>query len=133
VSEEAVGVVRRWLDGTARGELMVELWDPQCRIENAEGWVIEVEYFGHEGVRRWWDDLDEAFADLRLEPEELIAIDDERVLSTHRFRGHFRTTGIELNGPWAAVITVRDGLMVEAVGYFTKAQAMKAAGVGVAE
>jgi ketosteroid isomerase-like protein len=133
VSAEAADVVRRWFDGMARGELDLQLCHPEMRIENAKGWVIETTYTGREGARRWWDDLAEAFSDFRLELGELTPIDDERVLTTQRFHGHFRKTGIELDAPWASVITVRDGLMVEAVGYFTKGQAMRAAGVGVAE
>jgi len=129
VSGEAGDVIRRWFDGLARGELDLQLCHPECRIENAKGWVIETTYTGREGARRWWDDLDEAFTDLRLDLEELTAIDDDRVLTTQHFRGHFRSTGIELDVRWASVITVRDGQMVEAVGYFTKNQAIKAAGV----
>jgi ketosteroid isomerase-like protein len=129
VAGDAADVVRRWFEGLSRGELDLQLCDPEMRIENAKGWVIETTYTGRDGARRWWDDLDEAFTDLRLDLEELSVIDDERVLTTQHFRGHFRTTGIELDARWASVITVRDGLMIEAVGYFTKQQALKAAGV----
>ena len=126
---EAADVVRRWYDGMAEGELGVELWAPDARIENAEGWVIEAEYVGHEGVRRWWQELEEAFVDLKLVSDGLIPVDDERVISSQRFVGNFRTTGIPVEGPWAAVLTVRDGLIVHAIGYFTKADAMAAVGV----
>ena len=131
MSEDAADVVRRWFEGTSEGDLAVELWHPDALIENARGWVLEVEYRGHDGVRQWWNDLAEAFADFRMELDELTPLDEERVLTTQRFVGHFRATGIELDGPWASVCTVRHGLIVHAVGYFTKQQAMKAAGATV--
>jgi ketosteroid isomerase-like protein len=115
----------------AEGELGVEMWAADARIENAEGWVIEAEYFGHEGVRRWWQELEEAFTDLRLVLDELTPVDDERVVAAQHFAGNFRTTGIPVEGPWACVLTVRDGLIAHAIGYFTKADALRAAGLEV--
>jgi ketosteroid isomerase-like protein len=126
---EAADVIRRWFDGMARGELGVDMWAADARIENAEGWVIETEYLGHDGVRHWWHELDEAFEDLRLELDELTPIDDERFVTTQHFVGRFRTTGIEIEGPWASLMTVREGHIAHAIGYFSKADAMSAAAV----
>jgi ketosteroid isomerase-like protein len=125
---DSVEVVRRWFEAMGRGDLGEELWDPGLRIENAAGWVIATTYSGHDGLRQWWSDLAEAFSDFRLELEELTPVDDARVLSTQRFRGHFRATGIEMNGLWASVTTVRNGRIVKAAGYFSKAAAMRAVG-----
>jgi ketosteroid isomerase-like protein len=129
MASEAADVVRRWFQGMAEGELGVELWGREARIENAEGWVVEAEYFGHAGVRKWWHELDEAFVDLRLVLDDLTQVDEEHVVTTQHFAGRFRTTGIPVKGPWASVLTVRDGRIAQATGYFTKADALAAVDV----
>jgi ketosteroid isomerase-like protein len=68
-----------------------------------------------------------------LEFEEMTPLDDERVLTTQRSVGHFRHTGIPFDGPWASVLTVRDGRIVHAVGYLTQKQAVRASERGSVE
>jgi ketosteroid isomerase-like protein len=126
MSEDAVEVVRRWGEALQAGEMAESLWDPDLEIVNAEGWALEATYHGHEGLRRWWHDLDEAFSDFALQVEEIERVDDARVLTAQRFVGTFRTTGIPFDAPWAAVITVRDGRILRAVGYVSKRRALRA-------
>jgi len=118
--------VTRWVEAIQRGDLAEDLWDPELEIVNAEGWALEATYVGHEGLRRWWNDLEEAFSDFEMRVEEITRLDEERFLSVQRFLGHFRTTGIPFDGPWASVLTVRDGRIVHAVGYLSKRRALKA-------
>jgi ketosteroid isomerase-like protein len=106
-----------------------QAWDPDVEILNAEGWVLESVYHGHEGLRRWWDDLAEAFGDFRIVLEERMELDDERVLTTQRFVGHFRLTDIQFDGRWAAIVWVRDGKVVRGQGHLSKRRALRAAGL----
>jgi len=53
------------------------------------------------------------------------------VLTENQASGRFRETGIPLDFPWASVITVHDGKVAWAVGYFSRAEALEA--VGLAE
>ena len=41
-----------------------------------------------------------------------------------------RHTGLDLDLPWAAVWTIKDGKALRSHGYMTKAEALKAAGLG---
>lgn len=107
------------------------VWDPGVEVINAEGWVIETAYHGYDGLRRWWDDLAEAFGEFDIELDEVMEIDEERVLSAQRFVGHFRTTDIPFDGAWASILWIRDGRVVRAQGYLSKRRAMKAAGMAV--
>jgi ketosteroid isomerase-like protein len=107
------------------------VWDPGVEVVNAEGWVIETAYYGHEGLLRWWDDLAEAFGDFDIQLEDVMEIDEERVLTTQRFVGHFRTTDIAFDGAWASILWIRDGRIVRAQGFLTKRRAMRAAGIAV--
>ena len=129
---ENLDIVRRAFEELLRGDYEGGVWDPGVEVSNAAGWVIETDYRGHEGLRRWWHDLAEAFGDFTLELEEMMEIDHERVLTTQRFVGHFRATEIEFDGPWASILWIRDGRIVRAEGHLSKRRAMRAAGLAVA-
>jgi ketosteroid isomerase-like protein len=123
---ENLEIVRRAFDEMGGDEF--DAWDPDVEIINAEGWVIETTYRGHEGLRRWWDDLAEAFGDLRIVLEEVVEVDDERVLTTQRWVARFRTTEIPFDGRWASILWIRDGKVVRAHGHLSKRRAMRAVG-----
>jgi hypothetical protein len=40
-------------------------------------------YEGHEGLDRWWADLNESFASVRLELDEIIDTGGDQVVTTH--------------------------------------------------
>jgi uncharacterized protein len=120
-------VVRRAFE--QMGGDVQDAWDPDVEIFNAEGWVIETVYRGDEALRRWWEDLAEAFGDFRVVLEEMQEVDDERVLTTQRSVGRFRTTGLPFDGPWASILWVRDGKVVRAQGHLSKRRALRAAGL----
>jgi ketosteroid isomerase-like protein len=119
-------IMKRWAEAIGRGDLAEELWAPDLEIVNAEGWALEATYRGHEGLHRWWSDLAEAFSDFGMQVEEITAVDEERFLTVQRFVGHFRTTGIPFDAPWASVVTVKDGRITRAMGYRSKRRALRA-------
>jgi ketosteroid isomerase-like protein len=78
----------------------MELCDPELRLDNIPESPITGPHHGHEGLRRWWQDVEEAFDKIRFEVDELIDVDDERVLSVQRIVGRFRRTGIPIRHPY---------------------------------
>ena len=96
--ERNVEIVGRWAEAIRHGDLAEELWDANVEIVNAKGWPVEATYHGHDGLRRWWRDLEEACSDLVLEFEEITAIDDERVLTAQHGRVPFGPPGCRLTG-----------------------------------
>jgi ketosteroid isomerase-like protein len=129
VPETSGEVVRRWTSRAGAGELWPELCDEDIVIENVAGFPITGPYRGHAGLQQWWDDLADAFEELRIEVDELVELDEERVLTTQRLVGRFAKTGIEVDTPWASVISVRDGKIVRMAGYASKARALRALGL----
>jgi ketosteroid isomerase-like protein len=127
VSEEALAVVRRWFTALERGDPAAELCHPEIEIRNWDEAPITGPYYGHEGVHQWWGDVADAFDDVRFELLELSPIDDTRCLTIQRLRGRFRSTGIEVDGAWGAIVTVMDGKILSAMGYATPGRAKKAA------
>ncbi len=129
MSQENVEIVRRWGEAIERGEFAEALWAPDLEIVNAKGWALEATYHGHEGLRRWWSDLEEAFSDFAMRVEEISPVDGENFLTVQRFIGHFRQTGIRFDAPWASVVTVKGGRITRAVGYMSKRLALEAVGL----
>jgi len=129
MSGENAEVVRRWFSRFAEGAPGVELCDPEVRIDNVADFPITGPYHGHDGVRQWWSDLQDAIDQLHIELEELIEVDPERVVTSQRIVGRFRHTGIPLDAPWGSILWVRNGRIVRAMGYGSRAQAFTAAGL----
>jgi ketosteroid isomerase-like protein len=128
MTSEHVEVVRRWFGRLAEGEAGEELCDPEVRIDNVAGFPITGPYLGHDGVRRWWSDLQDAIDELHLELEALEEVDEERVVTSQRIVGRFRHTGIPLDAPWASVVWVANGKIARAEGYGSRRRALEAAG-----
>jgi ketosteroid isomerase-like protein len=124
-----VELVRRWFAGLARGDPSPELCDPEIVIRNWDESPVRGPYRGHDGLRQWWADFAEVFEDVRLELKEAIDLGDGRVVTTQHVVGRFRLTGIEVDGPFGSIVTVRDGKIVSAHGYEGPGRAKKAAGL----
>ena len=56
----------------------------------------------------------DAFEDVRFELLELEPIDETGCLTIQRLRGRFRNTGIEVDGAWGAIVTVRGDKVMSA-------------------
>ena len=86
-------------------------------------------YHGLDGLRQWWDDFAEAFEDVRLELKEAIPLGEDRVVTAQHIVGRFRLTGIEVDGAFGAIVTVKDGKILSAIGYASPGRAKRAAGL----
>jgi ketosteroid isomerase-like protein len=85
-------------------------------------------YLGHDGVRNWLADVDESFADVTIDPSEFRDLGD-RVLVFGRIRAVGRESGAQLDSPTGWVVTVRNGKLVRADGFLSRAEALQAAGL----
>src|SRR5881409_1029202 len=55
-------------------------------------------YHGHEGVRKWWELMDDAFEHLRIDPTgEFAELDDVHVLVPVGASGRGRESGVPVN------------------------------------
>ena len=84
---------------------------------------------GPEEVKRFWIGLDETFAELRLDPQQLVDAGD-RVAVRLRFFGRGKESGAELETEmYHQLSTFRDGVMVRIEYFTTWAAAREAAGL----
>jgi ketosteroid isomerase-like protein len=83
---------------------------------------------GREEVRKLGGEFDAAWAEHHSEPQEIRAVDADRVLlvSVEHFKGR---DGIEVDAPFAAIFTLRDGKLARWQAFWDKRRALEAAGL----
>jgi ketosteroid isomerase-like protein len=83
---------------------------------------------GGKEVRELGGAFDSAWEEHRSEPQEIRAVDADRVLlvSIEHFKGR---DGIEVEAPFAAIFTLRDGKIARWQAFWDKQKALKAAGL----
>jgi ketosteroid isomerase-like protein len=109
----------------------MSLCHEQIEIRNPPDFPVRGVFRGHEGVRRWREQVFEIAENARVEPEEIVDVHDdgETVLMLLRATGTANYSEIELDLEWAAIWTIRDGKVLRAQGYLNRAEALEAAGL----
>jgi ketosteroid isomerase-like protein len=137
VSEEGTNRIRLAIEAFNRRDIDAMLrWNhPDVVYQTAiasmegEGGV----YHGHEGVRQWTRDLDEAVEDLHGELNELYDLGGGRYLGAGRFHGRGKGSGTEFDVPMAWVYvaeqTEDEELLVRYEAYFEKEKALESLGL----
>ena len=132
MSQENVEIVRRWWRGfNDDGLPPLSLCDEAIEIRMPPDFPVRGLFRGHEGVRRWREQVFDVAENARVEPEEIVDVrgDGETVLMLLRASGTAGYTEIEIDLEWAAIWTIRDGKVLLAQGYLSRAEALEAAGV----
>ena len=126
MSEENVEVVRRFADAYVRGDLDEALtyFDPEIVLKRAEEAAVVGRDAAGASLRRWEEDWE----DLETIPEDFIDAGDH-VLVPVLFRGRGRGSGIEIEGRYYEVVTVRDGRLIRWEEFSERSDAEKAAGL----
>jgi len=151
MSEENVEVVqafwKAWLDGESAplsvsgGEVVYDHrgdpdglfghLDPAVEVHPLTGAMLEgVSYRGHEGMRRWLDDVAEYWQSMWVKPEEFLDA-GEAVVVVGRVHGLGKRSGVAIEAPAAWVCRQRDARMSYLRFYLDRSQALEA--VGLAE
>ena len=94
MSEENVEVVRRVYDAGLRGdtEAVISLLDPAVRLDMSERVFNPDVCEGHDGYRRFLEEIDAVWDDFRVEPLEFIDA-CENVVVAHMVRGRGKESG----------------------------------------
>jgi ketosteroid isomerase-like protein len=131
VSEQNVELHRRAVEAfnTRDVEEFLALCDPQIELHSAVTVPGGGIYHGHDGVRRWYRDLADAFGDeVRLEPEAYFDL-GEQTITFHLLHGRGRHSGAHIAEPFAHLHRWRDGLIVYFQGYAHRDDALRDLGV----
>jgi ketosteroid isomerase-like protein len=132
MSQENVEIVRRWWKGfNEDGMPPLALCDDNSRsaiprTSRSAGCSRDTTR-----VRRWRDQVFDIIENPRVETEDIIDAhgDGETVLMLLRATGKAAYTGLDIEVEWAAVWTIRNGKLLRAQGYLSRADAVEAAGL----
>jgi ketosteroid isomerase-like protein len=131
MSQENVEVIRAMYEDWARGDFPTTFMDPDvvhARI-GAETPDMEGEWRGREAFSRATAEYLNALSDLRIEAEEIIDLDDDRVLVLSRQTAEGKLSGVPIDHQMGDLFTLREGKVVRYVSYWDRAEAVKAAGL----
>jgi ketosteroid isomerase-like protein len=131
MSRENVEVVRRAFAALARRDVDVWVteWHPECEFIPIFARVEGRAYHGHDGLRRFDEEIDADWSLFEVRPEEFRDFGDRvLVLGTWLARG--RASGVELDSaPAAWVLELRDGKIVRSETFTDRAAALEAVGL----
>jgi len=129
MSQENVDLHLRAVDAFNRGDLptLLAVMDDDVRVE-ARVIAMEGTYTGHDGVRRWWQDLHDAFPDWTVEATGVRVFGDHTV-ATLRAGGHGAESGVPVEVNLWQVVEMRDGKAIRLSSHDTEAEALDAAGL----
>jgi ketosteroid isomerase-like protein len=128
MSEENVEIVRRGFERFVEGRPVWELYAEDFQFVNLPDapWQPSP---GPKGIQEWLDFTSEVTEEWGFDLVEIEALDSERVLLVGTLRAKFRATGIREEIPVAQVVTLANGKMTRAESYYTRAEALEAAGL----
>jgi SnoaL-like protein len=130
VSEQNVQLHRRATDAfNKRGiDTLIALSDPSVEYHPLLSAIGTPVYQGHDGLRSWYRQLDDAWEELRSEPEAYFDL-GEQTLAFFVIHGRGRHSGAEVAIQGATVMRWREGLRVYAKTYAQREEALSELGV----
>ena len=131
MSQENVEVIRAMYEHWARGDFPPSFMDPDVEHSRigAQTPDMEGEFHGLGELSRSMVEYLQAFSDLRIEAEEIIDLDDDRVLVLSRHTAQGKLSGAPIDHQLGDLFTLRAGKVVRYDSYWDRAEAMRAAGL----
>jgi ketosteroid isomerase-like protein len=126
VSEQNVALLGRRVDAyNARDiEAFIAHCDPDIQFHAAWSAAGPTVYHGHDGLRSWHRELEDAWEEIRAEPEAFFDLGDKTLMFAV-LHGRGRRSGAEATMPNVVVGTWRDGFLVHLKAYLQKEDALK--------
>jgi ketosteroid isomerase-like protein len=132
VSEEIVETVRDAFETYNRGDLdaFLEYCADDIDYRAVEGAPDDHgPIHGKEALRAFMQDWLDTFDDFRAEPVELIEAGEDKVIAVVRISGRAKLSGVETDLTYAELWTFRDGKVAWGRQYWTRDEALEAAGL----
>lgn len=127
MSHENVEIVRRFYDDISRGDHSAAL---ACLAPDVDYSVAQERQPAHglDAVRAMWERWLNDWEEIETVAEEFIDAGDHVVVTTYE-SGRGRVSGIEIDGRYFNVLTVRDSKIVRKVEFTRRSEALEAAGL----
>jgi ketosteroid isomerase-like protein len=133
MSQENVEAFRRGVEAYNRREVDAFLeqfepgveWHPLTQVMFGEEATV---YRGHEGIRQFMREVDEALAEVQIEQLEIRDL-GERLVVSGRLRARGRASGAETVSPISWVVEFENGKVIRMRDYLDLKDALEAAGL----
>jgi ketosteroid isomerase-like protein len=135
MSLENAEIVRQALQANRSGppdattEVAVALCDPRVELTSRIAAVEGATFRGHDGIRRYFAGLAEAWDEWRNDPDEIIEIQPDVVVVDNLFRGVGKRSGVPIEVHLGVVFVLSAGKLVQIHSYPTREEALEAAGI----
>ena len=73
-------------------------------------------YRGHDGIRRFWDSMHDAWDVIEILPKRFVEHGD-KVLAEMHFQGRGRENRVEVELEWVQVFTYRENVVIRVAGF----------------
>jgi ketosteroid isomerase-like protein len=125
-------VVRRSLELNRSGDIeelasqQLPLWDPECEFTSVMAAVEPETYRGHDGLRRYLDELTGSWEEWRMEVDDIFDVSSSTVIAT--FRSHLvgKGSGAAVDARRAMVAELSNGKILRARVYASREEAIEA-------
>lgn len=123
-------IIRSVLDAWAAGDIetIVDAMAEDCELFPLRAQLEGTSYRGHEGVRRFYEDLNADWENLRLPYDEVREVGDSVVVFA-RLVARGRTSGVDLDVPIGQLWELRDGRIQRLRAFSEPEDALRAARV----
>ena len=131
MSERNVELHRRWIEAfNSRDiEAVIALCDPSVELDSAFAAICGGIYKGHDGIRRYFRDYEDAWGtEIRVQPEAYFDLGEHTILF-YVMRGRGEHSGAEVAMQATAAVGWSDGLMTCSTVYLDRAHALRDLGV----
>jgi ketosteroid isomerase-like protein len=131
MSQQNVDAFKRAVDAYNRGDVdaFLSAFDPAAEWHTLTQAVFGGEstlYRGHEGIRQFVQEVDDALADVRAECAEIRDL-GERIVAVGQLRGRGRSSGAAAETPIGWVVDFVDGKVIRMRDYLDPEEALAAA------
>jgi uncharacterized protein len=130
MSQENVKLVGLAHERLNEGDIggLIALCDRDFELDMSARILNPRTYRGHEGIRRFYDEVSEVWEEFRWEPLRFLDAADKVVVLLHS-HGRGRGSGMEMARDAAMVWTVHEDRVVSVRFYIDQAEALEAAGL----
>jgi ketosteroid isomerase-like protein len=132
MSQDNVEIVRASWDAWRRGDMqaLFDFYDPEVEWDMTHAYVPGMGvYTGHDGIREFFREWGDFFAEYHAEPQQFIAADDNVMVRVRQTgRGRASSVGVEMPAYWQ-VYRLRDGRAVRVEIYREETDALAAIGL----
>ena len=114
---------------TRDAEAFIAYCDPSVEFHSAFAAVDEPAVYGHDGLREWYRQMEDAWGDaIRAEPEAYFDL-GEQTMAFYVLHGRGRRSGVDVAMPLALVARWREGRVVFFRAYSDREDALRDLGV----